>query len=138
MVGFPGETEAAFDELCDFVAEQRFDRLGVFAYSREDGTGAARMPRQLSQAVKEERRAALLELQGKESLEKNGAFVGKLLDVLVDDGSRPARGRSYRDAPEVDGQVIILGAELAEGDMVRVRVTAATEHDLIGEVAEKS
>lgn len=137
MVGFPGETEAQFQELVDFVAEQRFDRLGVFAFSPEEGTPASRDPKQVPEPVKQERLEALMVLQQLISKERNRERKGHVIDVLVDGRDREDRttlvGRTEGDAPEVDGAVLIPGGSAAPGEIVKVRVTGSTEYDLVAE-----
>lgn len=134
IVGFPGETEEEFQALLDFVEEMRFDRVGVFTYCREEGTPAAAMPNQVPEEVKEERRARIMELQQRISLEKNRALVGCELEVLIEGaGDGISVGRTYRDAPEVDGLVIVYG-EWPVNSMLRVRITGAMEYDLLGEI----
>jgi len=133
LVGYPGETEAEFQTLLDFVAEMEFDRVGVFAYSHEEGTPAARLEDDVPPEVKEERRERLMELQQPISLAKNQALVGRTLDTLIEgQGDGLSVGRSYRDAPEIDGLVLVQ-AELPVGKIVPVRITAALEYDLVGE-----
>ena len=135
IVGFPGETQAEFETLLDFVDEMEFDRVGVFAYSHEEGTPAAERPDDVPQAVKEARREELMALQQPISLARNEALVGKTLDVLIEgQGDGLSVGRSYRDAPEIDGLVLVQ-AELPVGEIVPVRITAALEYDLVGELA---
>jgi ribosomal protein S12 methylthiotransferase len=132
IVGFPGETEAEFGELLDFVKWARFDRAGVFTYSPQQGTPGADMPGQAPEAVKRRRYRRLMNLQRQISARKCRALVGKELQVLVEgekDGMRV--GRSYRDAPEVDGVVVFQGSA-RPGDFAQVRVTSSTEYDLIG------
>jgi ribosomal protein S12 methylthiotransferase len=133
IVGFPGETEEEFAELLDFVREVRFDHLGVFTYSPQERTPAAAMPGRLPERVKRTRRAAVMQLQQGISLEKNRALVGRELAVLVEAAPAPdlAIGRSYRDAPEVDGGVRVLGPAPV-GAIVRVRITDAEPYDLVG------
>lgn len=141
IVGFPGETEEEFSGLLDFVRAIEFDKVGAFRFSAEPGTPAAEMPDQVADALKEERWARLMETQQPISLRKNQAQVGKLLDVLVEgegevagSGQPLVLGRSYRDAPEVDGLVMIPGASgLAAGDMMQVYINGAMEYDLVGE-----
>jgi ribosomal protein S12 methylthiotransferase len=141
LVGYPGETEAEFQTLLDFVAEMAFDRVGVFTYSHEAGTPAARLADDVPPEVKEERRQRLMAAQQPISLAKNQALVGRTLDVLIEgQGDGLSVGRSYRDAPEVDGLVLVQGdenrrAELPVGRIVPVRITAALEYDLVGEPA---
>jgi len=133
LVGYPGETEAEFHALVDFVAEMAFERVGTFAYSHEEGTPAAELEDDVPPELKEQRRQRLMEVQQPISLAKNQALVGRTMDVLVEgQGEGLSIGRSYRDAPEVDGLVLVQ-AELPVGEIVPVRVTAALEYDLVGE-----
>ncbi len=144
ITGFPGETEEEFEELYDFVRESRFDRLGVFCYSQEDGTAAARMKDQMDDEIKEERKDRLMELQRSISEEKSALFVGREMRALIEgripgeeteDGSYIYSARTYRDAPDIDGFVFVTtDRELRSGDFVKVRITGSYEYDLIGEV----
>ncbi len=139
IVGYPGETEAEFQTLLDFVREMRFDRVGVFQYSYEVGTPATALGDPIPAEVKEERYQRLMELQQSISLQRNQTFVGKRLEVLVEGYSKGGRrrgveltvGRSYRDAPEIDGLVLIEG-QAAIGAIVPVRITGAMAYDLVG------
>jgi ribosomal protein S12 methylthiotransferase len=134
IVGYPGETEDEFQTLLDFVEETRFDRVGCFTFSFEPGTTSEPLGDPIPQEVKEERRSRLMELQQSISLEKNHRFVGRTLPVMVEgfkDGL--TIGRSYRDAPEIDGLVLIEG-EIPVGEMVPVRITGALAYDLTGSV----
>lgn len=134
IVGFPGETEAEFQELLEFAAEVQFDRVGVFLYSPEDGTSAATMPDQVPEEVKVDRHDRLMALQQRISLESNQAQVGRTLDVLVEGkGDDLSVGRSYRDAPEIDG-LVLLPDRVPVGELIPARITGAMEYDLIGEV----
>jgi ribosomal protein S12 methylthiotransferase len=144
IVGYPGETDEEFDGLMNFVRDLEFDRVGAFKYSYEVGTPSALLPNQVADEVKEARYNALMAMQQAISLKKNQAWVGKTLPVLVegcsearDEAGRPSGmlsvGRSYRDAPEIDGYVIVEG-ELPVGEIVPVRITGATTYDLIGTV----
>lgn len=138
ITGFPGETEEDHENLKSFVETMGFDRLGVFTYSPEEGTPAERMPDQVQEEVKEERRDELMLLQQQISAEKTEQMVGKNLDVLVE-GRIPEEGiyvgRTYRDAPEVDGYIFINAEEeIISGDFVTVKVTGADEYDLTGDV----
>ncbi len=139
IVGFPGETETQFNNLLDFVDEIRFDRVGVFAYSQEEGTPAGERKDQISPEAKEERLHKLMTLQSKISTELNAKWVGSTVGVLVEgktgDSNRPYVGRTERDAPEIDGQVYFSGPELKVGQLVNVHITDAETYDLIGEVA---
>jgi ribosomal protein S12 methylthiotransferase len=134
IVGYPGETQREFEALLDFVAEIRFDRVGVFIYSPEEGTPAATMSDAVPAKVQRKRYDRLMALQQHISLEINQAQVGRILDVLVEgQGDGLSVGRSYRDAPEIDGMVLFPG-EIAVGEMVPVHVTEAMEYDLAGTV----
>ncbi len=138
ITGFPGESREAFEELCDFVKEARFDRLGAFAYSPEEGTPAAKMPGQIDDAIKEERREKIMELQQKVAFEKAASQVGRVLDCMVE-GRIPEEGvlvcRSYMDAPEVDGYVFVeTDADIMSGRMLPIRITGSEEYDLIGRI----
>ncbi len=136
ITGFPGETEEDVNALADFIEEQRFDRLGVFAYSAEEGTAAAQFEGQIPEEEKENRRAYLMELQQQIAFEKAAAMVGKRLTVMVEGAVSDENayvGRSYMDSPDIDGLVFIdTGAELMTGDFVRVRITGSYEYDLMG------
>jgi ribosomal protein S12 methylthiotransferase len=135
IVGYPGETDQEFDALLDFVQEMQFDRVGAFTYWPEAGTPAAKLPGQLPDVIKEERRERLMALQQEISLTKNLAQVGRSLDILIDgQGDGISVGRSYRDAPEIDG-LVIIEEELPVGEMVTVRITGAMHYDLYGEVS---
>jgi ribosomal protein S12 methylthiotransferase len=132
MTGFPGETESQFGELLSFLEDMRVDRAGCFMFSPEEGTPAAEMPNQVPDAVKERRYDRLMRLQAGLSRERGLEFKGEELLVLVDEiDESGVRGRSFRDAPEVDGQVIVRGAKKARpGSFIRVRVEGADEYDL--------
>ena len=132
IVGYPGETEEEFEGLKGFVRDLRFDRVGVFTYSFEDSTPSATVSWQVSDEVKSAREAELLELQKQISLERNQAQVGKILPILVEGyGDGLSIGRSYRDAPEVDG-LVIVPAELTVGSLVPIRIDGAMVYDLTG------
>jgi ribosomal protein S12 methylthiotransferase len=134
IVGFPGETEAEFEELCDFVRETKFERVGVFPYSLEPGTPAARLEGHLPEEVKEERRDRLMEIQQSNALAWARAQVGTEIEVIVDapDPEVPGHvlGRSWADAPDIDCAVRLKGKNLHPGDLVRARVTGADGYDL--------
>lgn len=136
--GFPGETKEAHEELLDFVDEMEFERLGVFAYSPEEGTGASIMPDQIEESVKEDRRDEIMELQQEIAFEKSESMIGRELVVIID-GKLPNEnayvGRTYMDAPGIDGNIFInTYEELMSGDFVKVKVTGSYEYDLIGEI----
>jgi ribosomal protein S12 methylthiotransferase len=134
IVGYPGETNEEFQALLDFVAEVEFDRVGVFTYSHEPGTPSADLAHPVPEKIKAERRDRLMALQQSISLAKNQAFVGKTLDVLMEgQGDGLSVGRSYRDAPEIDGLVLVNG-DVPPGEIVPVRITGALEYDLTGTV----
>jgi len=135
IVGYPGETEEEFETLLDFIREMAFDKVGAFTYSREEGTLAAELPHQVPEEVKRERYDRLMSLQQGISLARNEEQVGRVLDILIEGcGKGLSVGRSYRDAPEIDGLVLVKD-ELAPGEMVPVHITGALEYDLIGEPA---
>ncbi len=163
IVGFPGETEEQFQELCDFVEQMEFERMGAFAYSREEGTPAAKMPRQVSAKIKKERLNKLMKLQQSISKKKNQQKIGTVLKVMTE-GYLPQEdiycGRSYMDTHEVDGLVFFkpkmdsdeadfsaeclsegssagsFPTEIISGDFVYVRIKKASEYDLEGEICE--
>jgi ribosomal protein S12 methylthiotransferase len=138
IVGYPGETEEEFQALLDFVTETAFDRVGVFTYSREEGTRAADLPDQVTDQIKEERYQRLMELQQGISLARNQQMIGRTLDVFIEgSGDGLSVGRSYRDAPEVDGLVLVK-EELPMRELVPVLITGAMEYDLIGVRARKT
>ena len=132
IAGFPGETEAEFEELLAFLREARLDRVGCFAYSPVEGAKANDLPGAVPDAVREERRRRLMEVQAAISRAKLRAKVGRTLDVLVDEvRGATAIARSSADAPEIDGVVRVKGARGARpGDFLRVRITSSGEHDL--------
>jgi ribosomal protein S12 methylthiotransferase len=137
IVGYPGETDAHFSELLRFVRDTRFDRLGAFAYSVEEGTRAAELPGQVASDVKAARLAELMELQQAISEENHRKLVGQTLDVLVDHGSdapgEPAVGRLWSQAPDIDGvTTVACTSPLRAGQMIRAEITAAGPYDLEG------
>lgn len=137
ITGFPGETEEQFDELYEFVKDIRFDRMGVFAYSQEEGTPAADFEDQIDDAVKQERLDKLMTLQQQISLELNREKIGKVLDVLVegyDEENFLFYGRSRGDSIEVDATVYFgTENEVSAGDIIKVKILAADEYDLTGQ-----
>ncbi len=138
IVGFPGETEAEFRELCAFVEEARFQHLGVFTYSREEGTPAAALSGHVPEAVKASRRDHIMALQRGISRKLNRQRVGRTLKVLVEGHSPETElllaGRYYGQAPEVDGAVLINRGDAVVGKFYDVRVTDAHDYDLVGEI----
>lgn len=146
IVGYPGETEEEFQTLLDFIQEARFDRVGAFQFSFEPGTTSEPLGDPISPEIKQERWERLMALQQSISLEKNQAFIGKQMDVLIegqgtledeDDNTDEAKpislGRTYRDAPEIDG-LVIVESKISIGEMVPVRITGAMPYDLSGKV----
>ena len=140
IVGFPEESEADFEELLDFVAEARFERLGAFAYSEEEGTwGALNLADNVPQELKQSRLDRLMSLQMDISAQFNASRVGQTLKVLVDElEGEDLICRSEFESPEVDGTVIVRGAasKAAVGDFIRVKVVEAGEYDLVAEIVE--
>ena len=138
ITGFPGETEEQHEELIEFVDEMEFDRLGVFTYSPEEDTPAEKMPDQIDEEVKEERQAELMELQQEIAFDNAERMIGREVLVMIEGKVADENayvGRTYRDAPNVDGLIFInTDEELLSGDFARVKVTGALEYDLIGEL----
>lgn len=140
MVGFPGETDSDFEELCEFIKEIRFDDLGAFMYSPQDGTPAAHMPNQVPESIKEERYHKLMAIQAKISEENDRALIGTTTEVLIEEilkdkkGFVQAKGRAIFQAPEVDGSIYVEGSkDILPGDFIKVRITDGYAYDLIGE-----
>ncbi|MEY3457232.1 MAG: hypothetical protein RL215_389 [Planctomycetota bacterium] len=134
ITGFPGETDAQFEELRKFVEETRFERMGVFTYSLEPGTPAVKLDGHLPEDVKEARRDELMSLQQEIAFQHADNFIGYELDVLIDQELEDGVyvGRSFADAPEIDANVIVTGAELQPGDMVPVEILQREDYDLVG------
>ena len=141
ITGFPGETADDHEELMEFVNEMEFERLGVFTYSPEENTPAALMKNQIEEEVKENRKEELMELQQEISLDNGEKLIGKTLTVMVEGKVADENayvGRTYGDAPGIDGYIFInTGELLMSGDFVRVKVTGALEYDLIGEIEDE-
>ena len=138
ITGFPGETEEQHQELVEFVDEMEFDRLGVFTYSPEENTSAAEMPDQIPEEVKEDRQAELMELQQEIAFDLAEDMIDREVLVMIEGKVADENayvGRTYRDAPNVDGLIFInTDEELMSGDFAKVKVTGAMEYDLIGEL----
>jgi ribosomal protein S12 methylthiotransferase len=137
IVGYPAETEEHFNHLCEFVKEMKFDRMGVFMYSREKGTPSYSMKPQITKKVAKERYNKLMAIQQTISLERNKSFIGKTLPCIIecysDEGDVIAR--TQYDAPEIDGVVNIkTDKHVIPGDIEQVKIIDATEYDLIGEI----
>ena len=139
LVGFPGETEAEFEDLCDFVKKHEFDRVGVFQYSHEENTIAYEMLDDVLPEIKEERASRIMEIQQEISLKKNSERVGKTMRVLFDkkEGGNFI-GRTQYDSPEVDNEVLVDAKKkyLRLGDFANIKITEATEYDLIGVIVD--
>jgi ribosomal protein S12 methylthiotransferase len=144
IVGFPGETEADFKELLDFVEETEFDRLGVFKYSEEEGTAAAKLDGKVCEEDKERRWQELMEIQALISRKNNEALIGTIQRVMIDGTDRDSgklTGRTQAHAPDVDGFVYIegygaqrMGGSPSSGEVVEVKITGALDYDLISEI----
>ena len=140
ITGFPGETDKDHEEVMRFIDECEFDRLGVFTYSREEDTVAAQMPDQIDEENKEKYRDELMQLQQEISADRSAAMIGRIVRVMIE-GFIPEDntyvGRSYKDAPNVDGLVFVeCDRELMSGDFIDVKITGSTEYDLIGTIVE--
>jgi ribosomal protein S12 methylthiotransferase len=137
IVGFPGETDRNFKELLEFLRETRFERLGAFIYSKEPGTRASHLDKQVSESLKQERFDILMKEQQAISMEINKSRLGKIVDVLIDekiDGEKSKFiGRTKADAVEIDGVVYVSGKDIKVGDIYKVRITDTLEYDLAGE-----
>ena len=134
IVGYPGETEEDFESLANFISEIKFDRLGVFTYSEEEGTTAEKHDDDISREVKDYRKNHILEIQHEISLEKNESFIGKTIKVLVDEvGEKVSIGRTEFDSPEIDNIVQING-KASKGSFINVKITDANEYEIIGYV----
>jgi len=143
IVGFPGETDAQYQTLRNFVEQQHFDKVGVFTYSREEDTLAYDMPNQISEDIMQERYHDLMSLQCKISEETNQALEGQIIDVLIEgrdeEQKSVAYGRSYREAPEVDGQIYVeCDTDSKPGDMIKVRIVQGFTYDVVGEKISKT
>ena len=138
IVGFPSETDKEFRELFDFIKEAKFDRLGAFIYSAEEGTPAYKLKGQVPENVKKERFDAIMTLQQQISVENNAKFLGRTIDVIIDTKEKDHYlGRSQFDAPEVDGLVYVSGSRaFKRGDIVKVKINDTLEYDLRGEIVQ--
>ena len=142
IVGFPGETESAFETLCAFVHEARLDHLGVFTYSEEKGTPAAALADDVPEEVKEARRSRLLEIQEREAGERNVGRIGNEVRVMIDGQHEESDlllcGRTEGQAPEIDGRVVLTDAPraLSAGDFVKVRIDEVHGYELFGAALE--
>ena len=138
ITAFPGETDEQHEELMDFVDQMEFERLGVFTYSPEEDTPAAEMPDQISEEIKQDRQAELMELQQDIVFDRNEDLIGEEMLVMIEGKVADENayvGRTYRDAPNVDGLIFVnTDEELVSGDFAKVKVTGAMDYDLIGEL----
>ena len=139
IVGFPGETKDDFDNLKDFIKVVKFDRLGVFQYSQEEGTKAAKMEKQIDKKTKEKRYNKIMEIQQDISYNKNRKYIGKEIEVIIDEKIEDEFiGRTVYDAPEIDNTVYVRGKNINIGDIIKVKITDAFEYDLMGEKINES
>ena len=141
ITGFPGETEEDFQDVLSFITEERFDRLGVFPYSQEEGTPAASMENQIPESVKNKRLSRIMELQQEIAFQKAEEQRGRILKALItgyDEEEGRVILRSYMDSPEIDSFIFVKGPERVSGDFVRVKVVDTEGYDLIGEYCESS
>ena len=138
IVGFPGETQEHFEELLQFIAEQKFDRVGCFQYSPEEGTPGGKMDQQVDENTRQKRYEAVMEVQQNISREKHRAFIGRTIEVVVEGLSEETdlllQGRNSQQAPDIDGVVLINDGQAEIGQFVKVRITDSMEYDLIGEI----
>lgn len=138
IVGFPGETEKDFKELLEFLRKTRFERLGAFIYSREEGSKAYKFKDQIPEKIKEERFDEVMKLQQEISTDLNRSYTGKTVDVLIDERIEGEKdrffGRTEGDAPEVDGGVYVSGKDIKIGEFYKVKITDTLEYDLVGEL----
>lgn len=134
IVGFPGESDAEFDELLDFTETQEFDRMGVFTFSEEEGTPAADMPDQVPEKVRIERMDRLMTLQGEIAFRRNNSLIGKTVNVIIDaaPSGQAAVGRTEGDCPDIDQEVLVTGGVMQVGDIVPVRINGVDGYDLLG------
>lgn len=139
ITGFPSETEEQFNQLADFVKDMRFDRLGCFAYSQEEGTKAAQMPDQIDEETKQRRADVIMEQQQIIMAQNNEKMIGKTIEVVTEGFDRYGEcyfGRSAADAPDIDGKIFFRSPErkLTSGSFVKVKITETLDYDLIGEI----
>lgn len=138
IVGYPGETEEKFAELKDFIEKTNFERMGVFTYSEEEGTAAADLPNNIEEETAEARKDELMSLQQKISEKFLSSLIGRKIKVIIDrkgnDGEFPLEGRSYFDAPEIDGTVFVENGKAEIGEIVEVEIVDAWEYDVIGRI----
>lgn len=140
IVGFPGETEEDFNELCSFLTDYKLDNVGVFTYSQEEGTAAAKLPNQVEEEIKIARKETLMNIQREIVRDLNKLKIGKIYDTIIDSNNGEYYiGRSYEMAPEIDGLIYVTkNKQLKKGDIVKVKITNVMEYDLVGDVWDES
>jgi len=140
IVGFPGETEEDFNELCRFLKNYKLDNVGVFTYSQEEGTAAAKLPNQVDEDVKNKRKEKLMNIQRGIVKDLNKLKIGNIYDTIIDGSTGEYYiGRNYEMAPEIDGLIYITkGKVLKKGDIIKVKITNIMEYDLVGDVWNES
>ena len=141
MVGFPGETKEDFEELYDFIKETKFDRLGAFSYSKEEGTPAEKLPNQIHTNTKKSRYNKIMSLQQQIAIEKQKELIGKKLEVLIESKTFDSKyyvGRSYMDVPDIDGLIYIqMVDELLKGKFIECEIIETDNYDLIAKLVKK-
>ena len=140
IVGFPGETEEDFNELCSFLKDYKLDNVGVFTYSQEEGTAAAKLPNQIDEDVKIKRKETLMNIQRGIVRDLNKLKIGNIYDTIIDGSTGEYYiGRNYEMAPEIDGLIYITkGKVLKKGDIIKIKITNIMEYDLVGDVWNES
>lgn len=142
IVGFPGETKAQFEEILEFIVDQKFDRVGCFKYSPEESTPGGKMPDQIAEEIKEQRFHAVMEVQQEISRRIHKSYVGKVVEVIVDGISEESelllQGRTSQQAPEIDGVVLINEGQANIGDIVKVKISQSMEYDLLGKIVSRN
>ena len=141
IVGFPGETEENYNELCNFIKEYKFDRLGAFSYSMEDGTPACKFPNQLDKKTKEKRRKKIMYIQQMVSNELMKSKIGNIYDCLIENISEDGKyfiGRTYMDVPSEDGVIYIkYDSNIMINEFVKIKIVDAMEYDLVAEIVKE-
>lgn len=140
IVGFPGETEDDFNELCSFLKDYKLDNVGVFTYSQEEGTAAAKLPNQIDEDVKIKRKETLMNIQRGIVRDLNKLKIGNIYDTIIDGSTGEYYiGRNYEMAPEIDGLIYVTKKKtLKKGDIIKVKITNVMEYDLVGDVWDES
>ena len=140
IVGFPGETEEDFNELCSFLKDYKLDNVGVFTYSQEEGTAAAKLPNQIDEDVKIKRKETLMNIQRGIVRDLNKLKIDNIYDTIIDGSTGEYYiGRNYEMAPEIDGLIYVTKKKtLKKGDIIKVKITNVMEYDLVGDVWDES